>query len=177
MNQFSDREEWVSGKPIALVLAVVLIAAASYKWWPSDERALKRQLDAVADLLTVPSTDTADARSARLAELPSYFAPDVRIQIGDLHVASRDDLTAQADRWQTPPGGVFVEFANLRVLELKADSAQVSLLLKTTWPGTDAALPPAVNSYDVTVLMSKREGDWLIWNAFQWVVTSGGPNR
>jgi len=170
-------EEWVSGKPIALVLAIVLVAAAAYKWWPSDDRAIKRQLDAVADLLTVPSTDTPDARSARLAELPSYFTPDVRIQIGDVKVASRDDLMAQADRWQAPTGGVFVEFTNVRIMEVKPDSAQVSLLLKATWPGPNAALPPEVGSYDVTVLLAKRDGDWLIWNAFQWVVTSGGSNR
>jgi hypothetical protein len=170
-------DEWVSGKPIALVLAVVLVAAATYKWWPSDERAIKRQLDAVADVLTVPSTDTDASRAARLAELPTYFAPDVRVQIGDLRVASREDLMAQANTWQTPPGGVFVEFANVKIQNVTADSAQVSLLLKTTRPGPDASLPPETASYDVTVLMSKRDGDWLLWNAFQWVVTTGGSNR
>src|SRR4051812_34001128 len=88
-----------SGKPVAIVLAVLLIGAALIKWWPSDTREIRRQLDALADVLSVPPTESDISRVARLADLRSYFAEDVHIHLTELEIASRGELVALAERW------------------------------------------------------------------------------
>jgi hypothetical protein len=153
-------DPFVSGKPIALVLALVLIGAALFKWWPSDERAIMRQLDALADTLTVPSTDTDLSRITRLAELRNYLAPDVRVRIGGLYLISREAVMSAAERWTPPPGGVFVSFTDVAI-ERAGESARISLTMKVT--SRDRATgEETVDGRDVHVGMAKQNDDWVV---------------
>lgn len=163
-----------SGKPIALGLAILLMGAGIYKWWPSDERAIRRQCDALADVLTVPSTETELARTTRLAELRNYFAPDVRIHIGSQDVVSRDMLFALAAQWTPPPGGLFVEFVDLTI-NVADDAAQVSLTAKVS--SRDARTgEQIVDARGANVGMAKQNGDWVI-TSVDWRETLETPQR
>jgi len=153
-------ERLVSGKPIALILALLLIGAGLFKWWPSDERAIRRQLDAVADTVTVPSTDTALSKITRLAELKNYFSPDAHVHLGSFDLASRDAVMAAAEQWSPQPGGVYVAFTD-EIIEVTGDDAQISLSLKVS------SLDPAsgertVDEREANVRMARQNGDWLI---------------
>ena len=150
-----------SGTPIALILAILLIGAGVYKWWPSDERAIRRQLDALADVLTVPSTDTDLARITRLAELRNYFAPDVRIHFGNQDVISRDVLLALVQRWAPPQGGIFVEFVDVAVNVDDNDTARISLTAKASSPDVRTG-EQTVDVREANVGMAKQNGDWVI---------------
>jgi len=152
----------VSGKPVALLLAAVLVGAALFKWWPSDERAVRRQLDALADTITVPSTDTEFSRVTRLTELRNIFSPDARFHFDDRGDGqlSRDEVMALAERWSPPPGGVFVSFPDPRV-EIAAGRAAVALTAKMSRRDgqtgeTHVELRPA------SLEMAKGENGWLI---------------
>ena len=151
----------VSGKPIAVALAVVLIGAALFKWWPSDERDVRRQLDALADAVTVPSTDTDASRLTRLVELRSYFAPDAHVRLGAEDFASRDALMAVVERLTPPPGGVYVEFADEKIAFPGDGTAHVTLTAKVTSRAT-ATSDPTTDERDATIGLAKRAGDWVI---------------
>jgi hypothetical protein len=151
----------VSGKPIALVLGALLIGAALFKWWPSDERAVRRQLDAVADTLTMPPDDSDLSRVARLAELRGYLAPDVRAHFADRDLTSRDALLALVEGWRLPPGGVFVEFDDEKLTLPGDDTADVHLTAKITARDAQTG-EPAADAHDAEVRLAKREGDWVI---------------
>lgn len=150
-------DQGVSGKPIAIVLAVVLIVAAVYKWWPSDERAIRRQLDALADSLTVPSTDDETVREARLDELVGYFAPDAHIRFAGQDLSSRDALRTFAEQWRPAPGGVFVEFPSIAITFGAGRTAAISVTVKSTWGPTSV-----VDTRGAIVRMAAPEGDWLV---------------
>lgn len=150
----------VSGKPIALFLGALLIGAALFKWWPSDERAVRRQLDNLADTLTVPSTDIETARLTRLAELRNYFAPEATVRLDAGEPLSRQLLLALAERWAPPPGGIFVEFA-YDSIAVGDGTATVALTADASSrdPGTGEI---TVERRDARLAMVKRDGVWLI---------------
>jgi hypothetical protein len=161
MVALNEEERFVSGKPVALILATVLIGAALFKWWPSDERDVRRQLDALADALTVPSTDTDAAKVARIVEFRSYFAPEAHVRVGTADLPDRDALVAAVEHWTTPPGGVFVEFVSEKLTFPGDNTAQVSLIAKVT-ARSAAADEPTVDERNATIALAKRDGDWVI---------------
>jgi hypothetical protein len=150
-----------SGKPIAIVLAVLFIGAALIKWWPSDTRAIRRQLDALADIISVPPAESDVSRVARLADLRSYFTPGVRIHLTEMEIASRDELVALASRWTAPPGGAFVEFQDERMTLPGDNTARVEATAKIS------RKDPATGDVDederpATFDLAKIDGDWVI---------------
>jgi hypothetical protein len=160
----TDEERWVSGKPVAVALAVILVGAALIKWWPSETRAIRRQLDAVADVISVPPVESDMSRLARLADLRSYFTPDVHIRLSGLDIPSRDALVALAERWTAPAGGVFVEFRDEKVAIPGDGTAHVDLTARISRKDqvtgdTDVEDRPASFNF------VKQNGDWLITNA------------
>lgn len=158
----ADEEKWVSGKPVAAVIAVLLIVAALVKWWPSDKRDVQHVLDAVADVLSVPPTEADVSRAARLADLRSYFADTVLIRLPEAHIPNRDAMMAIAEQYSPPPGGVFVEFQDVNISAPGDNTAHVRLTArisrKTGDNDTTSEDRPA--SLD----LAKRDGNWLITN-------------
>lgn len=157
----SDEEKWVSGKPIAVVLAVLFLGAALIKWWPSDARAIRRQLDAVADVVSVPPTESDLSRAARLSDLRSYFTPDVHIRLTEVDIPNRDALLAFAERWTTPAGGMFVEFMDEKITIADNDTGHVELTARVS------KKDPANGESDaddrpVSFEFVKVDGDWVI---------------
>ena len=154
-------DRMVSGKPIALIVGALLVGAAVFKWWPSDERAVRRQLDALADTITVPSTDIETARLTRLAELRNYFAPEATIRLDAGELLSRELLLALAGRWTPPPGGVFVAFVDETIVVAGDSTARVSLTASVS--SRDPASGEVTgDQHAASFALAKREGAWLI---------------
>jgi hypothetical protein len=161
VNDVKDGPREVSGKPIAILLFVIFIGVALVKWWPNDTRDIRRQLDALADVLSVPPTESDVSRLARLSDLRSYFTPEAHIRLTEVDIPSRDALVALAQRWTAPPGGVYVEFSDEKMTWPAANQAHVELTASLsrrdpTTGETDKEDRPA--SFD----FAKRDGDWLI---------------
>jgi SnoaL-like domain len=150
-----------SGKPVAVALAVILIGAALIKWWPSDTRAIRRQLDALADVLSVPPAESDISRAARLADLQSYFTPDVRLHFTERDIANRDELQALAAGWTPPPGGVFVEFANEAIALPGNNTAHVDATARIS-VRDQATTDTNVSERPTTFDLVNVDGDWII---------------
>jgi hypothetical protein len=160
----TDTEPRHSGTVVAAVIFAAMIAGLVYRYWPSDERSISRHLSNLAEALSIPSTDSNEERATRFAVLEEYFSPDVRIRLDEREFVSRDALIDVLSRWKPPPGGLAVEFVDVKVA-LASDNATATIGLtakaSTTKPGGESTLDQ--RAADVT--MMKLAGDWVISNA------------
>jgi len=161
-----DEERTFSGKPVALVIAAVLIIAALIKWWPSDVRDIRHQLDALADILSVPPVESDLSRTARLADLRSYFADSVQIRLPEQHIPNRDALMAIAETYHPPPGGIFIEFVNENISVPGDNTAHVIVTTRISRKNASNG-ETDVEERQAALDMAKRRGDWLITNVEQ----------
>jgi hypothetical protein len=159
-----DTDRSYSGTVVAAVIFTAMIAGVVYRYWPSDERSIKRHLSNLSEALSIPSTDNDEERITRFAVLREYFSPDVRIRLDDRELVSRDALIDVLSQWKPPPGGLAVEFVDVKVA-LTADngSATVGLTAKasTTKPGGESTLDQRA----ADLRMVKLDDDWVISSA------------
>lgn len=153
-----------SGTIVAIVLIALMVAGLVYRYWPSDEREIRRHLSNLAEVLSTPGAETEVAQLTRIAALGEYFAPDVRIRIGPEQIVSRAALIALVSRMGAPAGGIAVELVDVTVtLADDHRSADVRLTAKvaTTNPRTGES---TVDAREAALTMSDAEGDWVITN-------------
>ena len=157
-------ERSYSGTAVAAVIFTAMLTGVMYRYWPSDERSIRRHLSNLAEALSIPSTDSAEERLTRFAVLREYFSPEVRIRLEDREIASRETLIAELSQWRPPPGGLAVEFVDITVAVAEdRGSARVTLSAKAST--TDATGKSTVDERAADVLMLKRDGDWVISSA------------
>ncbi|MES1256004.1 MAG: hypothetical protein ABUS56_10375, partial [Acidobacteriota bacterium] len=97
---------------------MLLVAYFTYQWWFNPQRAIKRQLGALAATLSVPDSGWSDAdRLARAAVLGRYLASNAHVQLGPAGpVLTSGAAVAQAFRaWTPPAGGLDVESVDVQV--------------------------------------------------------------
>jgi hypothetical protein len=161
-----DEGRTFSGKPVAIVIGALLIIAALIKWWPSDERDIRHQLDALADILSVPPVESDLSRTARLADLRSYFSDSVQVRLPEQHIPNRDALMAIAESYHPPPGGIFIEFVNENI-SLPGDNT-AHVIVTTHISRRNASNGETdVEERQAALDLAKRRGDWLITNVEQ----------
>jgi hypothetical protein len=158
---------------VVVVIFVVCVGAA-YFWWPSEERAVRNRLRALAEALSVPAQDTDITRVTRLAQLRRYFADDVEIRRGtsDPQSISRDAVLGAVASWQPAPGGVTIEFVDVQVtLGSDKTSATVYLTAKISahearggeGTGEPSGEPKtSIDAREAHVGMVKRNGEWVV---------------
>jgi hypothetical protein len=158
----SDEVPGHSGTIVAVVLLAIMVAAIAYRYWPSDEREIRRHVSNLAEALTVPAGETEVARLTRVAALREYFAPDVRIRIGAEEIVSRDALMAAIGRLPAPPGGVTVEFVDVTVM-LAEDHSSADVTLTAKIASTDRQTgEKTLDVQGIEAQMRDTEGDWVI---------------
>jgi hypothetical protein len=153
----------VSGTIIAAVLLGMLSMGILYRYWPSDERAIRRHLVHLAEVLSASAGESEVVHITRLAALREYFAPDVRITLaGGQEIASRDMLLGFLSRWTPPPGGFSLEFVDETVV-LAGDraTAEVDLTAKLTSKNVQTG-ESTVDAREVALTMAKVNRDWVI---------------
>src|SRR4029079_18227415 len=90
-NIIMSEERSYSGTVIAALLLAVMVAGVSYRYWPSDEREIRRHLSNLAEALSFPLAETTEERITRTEVLREYFAPDVRVKVDERELTSRDE--------------------------------------------------------------------------------------
>jgi SnoaL-like domain len=151
-----------SGTIVAIVLLGIMIAGLAYRYWPSDEREIRRHLSNLAEALSVPGAETDVARMTRVAAMREYFAPDVRMRVGSEQIVSRDALMAAIARLSPPPGGVAVEFTDVTVA-LAQDHASADVTLTAKIASTDRQSgEKTLDVQGAAVQMRDADGDWVI---------------
>jgi hypothetical protein len=155
-------ERSYSGTAVALVLLGVMLAGIVYRYWPSDEREIRRHLSNLAEVLSSPGNESEVAHLTRVAALREYFAPEVKIQLGGEQIVSREALMALVGRWTPPPGGVVVEFVDVTVtLAGDHQSADISLTAKAS-AGNSRNGESTVDAREAALEMRNADGDWVI---------------
>jgi hypothetical protein len=154
-----------SGTVVAAVLLALLVGGIAYRYWPDDDRAVRRHLIHLAEALSVPGRETEVERMTRVAALREYFAPDVQVTADDRSITSRDDLIDLLLAWTPPPGGFSVEVAD-QTVTLAQDRATAKITLTAKVVSKDLTNGEAVvDARDLALVMAKAQGDWVITNA------------
>jgi hypothetical protein len=154
-----------SGTALAVILLALLVAGIAYRYWPSDDREVRRHLVHLAEALSVPGKDSEVERITRYTVLGEYFAPDVQIVVDGRRIVSREALIDALTAWQPPPGGFTVEFVN-ETVTLSDDRASARITLTARVVSKDINSGEIVaEARDMAIVMAKAEGDWVITTA------------
>lgn len=162
----------LAGSTVALLIALV----AGYYWWTTDERAIRSQLQSIAEALTVAPAEGDLGRISRVALLRKVLAPEIHVAIVPprdaapglaeptrSEIVSRDTVLAMVSRWIPPPGGVEVEFEDVAIV-IDRSAARVEGIARVA-SRTSASGEPAVESLDILVAFEKIDGVWLVTSA------------
>jgi hypothetical protein len=152
-------QEMPRSRVLVLVVAAAL-AAGAYLWWPSDERKVRRRLDALEELLNQRPTDGL-GMVTHSAELVPFFTEDVVMQAGPRSspISGRERLIALASRVPSSGAEYSVEFVDVSV-EIRGDSASTRLTATVTLR-PDRSEPANVDAREVDVEW-RRDGEWRI---------------
>jgi hypothetical protein len=149
-----------SGTAIAIVLLALIVAGVVYRYWPSDEREIRRHLSNLAEGLSSPTTDSEVASITRLAALREYFAPEVRVRAGAAEIRSRETLVGLIS--QSRPSGLVVEFVDVKVAVSENHSAaRIELTAKVSRTDPTSG-ESSLDARPATGTVEKRDGDWVI---------------
>jgi hypothetical protein len=151
---------------VAVIVTAVIVSGAAYRWWTSDERAIRKQMSAVAESLSVPAAETDLRRVTRLATLGNALAPDVRISAdaiapgGGASVTGRDTILGLVSRWTPPADGVAVDFVDVQVtVNDNGLTAQVYCTAKVSSGPREA---PNIDAHEVVMTFSRIAGVWRV---------------
>ena len=154
-----------SGTVVAAVMLTLLIAGIAYRYWPDDDRVVRRHLIHLAEALSVPGKETEVEHLTRVAALREYFAVDVRVVLDEREFVSRDELIGSLMSWTAPPGGFSVEVEN-QTVTLAADHSTARIGLTAKVVSKDLATGQAiVDARDMDIVMTRTESDWVITTA------------
>ena len=143
----------------AAALAAVLWAW--YAWWPGDERAIRRRLDALAAAVNQEAAEGLGA-VGRAAEIGSFFTHDVVVSLGQgAPIHGREALIGMAARLPTGAAGYSLEFDDVSVAVTPgASEADVSAAAILTGAGSGGER--STEAREVTMGMAKQDGAWRI---------------
>lgn len=154
-----------SGTVLASIVFAAMIAAVLYRYWPGDERSIRRHLSNLSETLSLPGEEGEVQKITRFAALREYFADDVRIRVGSEEFVSKDAVFAALDRVRPPPGGLHVDFADV-VVRLADDGPTAAVSLTAKVSQTDPITGEArLDAEPATLSMVKLRGDWVIAGA------------
>lgn len=143
---------------VMLVLAAVSAACAR-----SDEDRIRRQLDEVAQTVSIEDQETAIIRQARATRLSTYLTVDANIDVGAPFspVVGRNAVARVVAAVRVPAGGVSVEFSDVRVTV--DDQTRRAIASATARVAEGSAVGGALlQTRVVDVVFSEIAGEWLI---------------
>jgi hypothetical protein len=155
------------GSIYVTVVVALLAAYFSYQWWFNPNRAVKRRLGELAATLSVPAGGQGDLdRIARLAQLRSYFAPDVAITTGGRGpaITSREALVAAVSAWKPSVDGWNVDFVDVQVMVGSDDAARAYMTVEVT-SRDPASGQRTFDAREVSVELALLDGSWVITSA------------
>ena len=155
-----------NGSVYVTVVFAVLIGYFGYQWSFNPARAVKRRLGEVAAALSVPAADSDAGRVTRLAQLRHYLAEDIHIRAGASgpEITSRDVVMAAIASWTPAPGGWDVQFVDVLITVDSDSAANAYLTIEVTSPDRQTR-QPIVDAREASVVLAKRDGEWVITTA------------
>jgi hypothetical protein len=138
------------------VVAVVIVSALLFVFWPNEERVVRGRLTDIAAIITVPPHETDLARMTRIARLRDYLAPDLRVRYGTQEAASRDMVLGALAQWQQADG-LKVEFVDVQVTRDPARPDAASAYLTAKMTGRDS-----VDAREADVRLARVDGKWVV---------------
>jgi hypothetical protein len=154
---------------IAIGLAAVAAAAALFLFWPSEERQVRKRLEALAEAASVPAHESDLARLARAQRFRGWLREDVRVAFEQAEwppIEGRDAVAALVLRpWVQAAGGLRVELEGLSIsLGDGRSSADARFKARILRPDPDAE-PVVLDGRMVSVTLQRVEGEWLVASA------------
>ena len=169
LRRSEDRERAVSGTAVAVVLFALVGAGVAYRYWPGEERDIRRHLSNLAEALTTPADPENEAvRATRMAAIREYFAPDVRVlpvlagpALVPEPLFSREAVLRTIDE-TTRLGHISVQLIDASV-RLAADGAAADIAVVARVARADrVGGRQDVDLRRLEVTMAKTKGDWVI---------------
>lgn len=164
-----------SVRSAAGLAAGVLVVTAGCRWWAGDDRAVRKQLSAIAQSLTAKAKEGDLDRLARLGRLRKALAPDICVSSGTVkpgaapgsgagmpqELVGRDAVVGLVGQWAPPAGGVRVEFVDVRV-KIGDGGAAAEVHGTATITSRDASGQKTVDARELTARFAKVEGAWVV---------------
>jgi hypothetical protein len=147
---------------VATVFAV-LAGYFTYQWWFNPSRAVKRRLGEIAAALSIPAQEADMNRIARLAQLRTFLAADLRVRSGEppQEMVSRDTVLALVAGFRAAAGGLDVRFTDTQVFVDAEAAAHAYLTVDLVTPDPQSG-QPTIDSRDASVDLAKIDGQWLV---------------
>jgi hypothetical protein len=154
-----------NGSVYVTAVFAALMAYFVYQWWFNPNRKVKARLGDIAAALSVPADEGELGRVTRLAQLRKFVTGDVHIRIGreGADITSREAALAAAGTFR-PAGGWNLDFADVDVRVNDDDTARAFVTADATTKDPRAGTQ-TLDSRDVTFLLVKQDGDWLVKEA------------
>ncbi len=147
-----------------LVVTIAALVAAAMAWqaWNSDERRIRRTLDAVAGIVSHDEPSAGVGALAEVAGLTTYLAPDVRIEPGApvAPLAGSQDVVSTAARLRVAIPMLRLTFRDVEVSEVSGNAAHVQTEARVT--RRDPDFGETTESRHVTIDVRQVDGQWVI---------------
>jgi ketosteroid isomerase-like protein len=156
-------------RKVAIGLSVVVAAAALFFLWPSEERRVRERLEALAEAVSMPATETDLERLARAQRVRGWMREDVRVVFEQAEwppIEGRDALAAVvARRWGPASARVKVDLEDLTI-SLAPDGASAVARFKARVVSLEQPDEPAtLDGRMVSVSLQRAEGEWVVASA------------
>ena len=146
----------------AVAAALALAAAiAGYLYWSSDERPIRRLLDAVADAVSQQEGEGGVAGLAEVAGLTRALSPDATLEPGEPFrtITGAQEIVATVGRLRAVMPAVQLELSDIEIT-VDAGAASVQATARLTLRDRDGAAIDEVR--DVRLTLEKRDAGWVI---------------
>ena len=149
-------------RALVAIAAVALAVWAWYTWWPSDERAIRRRLDALAATVNEDVPEGLGTVT-RAAAIGSYFTDTVVVDFGSgaPPIHGREALIGIAARATPRAAGYTLAIDDVAVALNAEGNADVTCVATLT--RRDAASGErSIDARELQLAMTKTDGDWRI---------------
>jgi SnoaL-like domain len=152
----------------AVGIAAVLAAGVWgwHTWRPGDERAIRRQLDRLADTVNeiLPEQAAGVGSVARAAQVGGFFTEDVVVDLGQgfAPMHGRETVIAMAARLPSGPGSFTLRFDDVTVTVDPATSLADVRLAATLTARNQSSGERTVDARELQLAMRKTDSVWRI---------------
>ncbi|MGA4643291.1 hypothetical protein [Limisphaera sp. 4302-co] len=146
---------------------LVALAGAMVWWaWPSPEKAIRRELSALADAFTYPPNEPPLNAWSEVNQICLRLTPDVEIHLdapglGRRTVHGREEVRQGLLAWRQRVNGARVEFPDIRVLVGPDRTSAVVYVTVQAQVGGE----PDLGVQEFKLLFQKDDGRWRIARA------------
>jgi hypothetical protein len=154
---------------LALALVGLVVGAGVYFWWPSEEKRVRKRVEAMAAAASSPANEDNLSRLARAKRLLGWMREDVRVDFEQSEwppMVGRDAVAALVARpWPQAAAGVTVELQDLTIA-LSGDRTAADVRFKARIVSRESSQEPvALDGRMIAVTLHRVDGEWLVASA------------